>query len=209
MEVQANDQAQHDAHNAHDGGHRQGSAPAVDTETENDGHHDEQDGHHSHRGIGGVLGAVVVNALEGAGHDGGEGSHHQHQGQVREHDEQLFGPLADVGGHHLAQGLALVADRGKQSAVVMDSAEENAANQNPEDNGNPAEHGRLNRAVDGAGAGDGGKMVSHQDGGFGRDVVHAILQLMSWSDVLVVHAPLLGQPAAVEHVARDQNGATD
>ena len=52
-------------------------------------------------------------------------------------------------------------------------------------------------------------MVSHQDGGFGRDVVHAILQLMSWGDLGVVHAPLLGKPAAVEDITYDQDGAAD
>ena len=52
-------------------------------------------------------------------------------------------------------------------------------------------------------------MVSHQDGGFGRDVVHAILQLMSWSGFGVVHTPLFGQPATVEDVTGDQNGAAD
>ena len=52
-------------------------------------------------------------------------------------------------------------------------------------------------------------MVSHQDRGFGRDIVHAILQLMSWSGLGVIHTPLLGQPAAVKNISGDQNGAAD
>ena len=206
VEVQADDQADDDTHHAHNGGHRQGRAPAVDGQAEDNGHQDEQNGNHGHGGVGVVGGAVGVEAVEGAGHDGGEGGHHQHQGQVREDQEELLGPLADVDGHHLAQGLALVADGGEQGAVVMDGAEEDAADEHPQHHGHPAEDGRLNGAVNGAGAGDGGKVVSHQDRGFGRDVVHAILQLMSWSDLGVVHPPLLGKPAAVENVSHDQDG---
>ena len=209
MELQTDDQTQDNADHTHDGGHRQGRAPAVHGQAEDDGHDDEQDRHHGHGGVGVVGGAVGGEAVEGAGHDGGESGHHQHQGQVREHDKQLLGPLADVDGHHLAQGLALVADRGEQRAVVMDSAEEDAADEHPQHHGHPAEDGRLNGAVNGAGAGDGGKVVSHQDGGFGRDIVHAVLQLMSRSDLGVIHAPLLGQPASVEDITGNQNGAAD
>ena len=91
----------------------------------------------------------------------------------------------------------------------MDGSEEDAADQHPQHHRHPAEDGRLDGAVNGAGAGDGGKVMSHQDRGFGRDVVHAVFQLMSWGDLGVVHAPLLGQPAAVKDVTGDQNGAAD
>ena len=88
---------------------------------------------------------------------------------------------------------------------VMDSAEEDTSDQNPQHHRNPAKDSGLDGAVDGAGAGDGGKVVSHQDRGLGRDVVHAVLQLMSWGDLGVVNTPLFGKPAAVEDVAYDQN----
>ncbi len=127
MELQADDQADDDTNHAHHGGHRQGGPAAVDAHAENDGHHDEQDGHHGYRGVGLVVGSVLVDSYKGAGHDGGESGHHQDQGEVRENQEQLLGPLADVGGDDLADGLALVADGGEQSAIVMDGAEEDAA----------------------------------------------------------------------------------
>ena len=102
-----------------------------------------------------------------------------------------------------------MADGGEQGAVVMDGSEEDTADQDPQHHRHPAEDGRLDGAVDGAGAGDGGKMVSHQDRGFGRDIVHAVLQLMSWGGLGVVHAPLLGKPAAVEDIAYDQDGTAN
>lgn len=57
----------------------------------------------------------------------------------------------------------------------------------------------------GAGAGDGRKVVTHQNRSLGGDVVHAVLQLMGGGDFGVVNAPLLGKPSAVENVTYDQN----
>ncbi len=51
--------------------------------------------------------------------------------------------------------------------------------------------------------------MAHENGSFGGDIVHAILQFMSRGDVFVVHAPLLGKPAAVKDIARNQYGAAD
>ena len=54
-------------------------------------------------------------------------------------------------------GLALMANGGEQGAEIVDAAEEDAADQDPQHNGDPAEHSGLDGAVDGACAGDRGK----------------------------------------------------
>ena len=82
--VQTDKQADYDADAAGDGGDGQRSALAVNKEAEQNSHHDEQQGDHSHGGVGLIVGAVRIDTHEGAGHDGGESGHHQHQGQVRE-----------------------------------------------------------------------------------------------------------------------------
>ena len=55
----------------------------------------------------------------------------------------------------IASFTAVVADRGEQGAEVMHCAEENAADDNPQENGNPAEDCGLDRSVNGARTGDG------------------------------------------------------
>ena len=94
-------------------------------------------------------------AVEGARHDGGEGPHHQHQGQEGEDDEQALGPQADAAGDDLADGAALVAQRGEQGAEVMHAAEEDAAEDDPEKDRNPSKDSRLNSTGDRTGTGDG------------------------------------------------------
>ena len=74
-----------------------------------------------------------VGSLEGVGHDGGEGRHHQDQGQIGEDDEQLLGALAPMlAAMTSPMDSPLVADGGEQSAEVMDAAEEDTADQDPQ-----------------------------------------------------------------------------
>ena len=84
----------------------------------------------------------------------------------------------------------------------MHGTEENATDKNPQHNGNPAEHSGLNRAVDGAGACDGGKVVAKQDVRLGGDVVYAVVHFLRGGRTLGVNTPLLCQPSAVQHVAK-------
>ena len=92
----------------------------------------------------------------------------------------------------------------------MDAAEEDAADQNPQGAGQPAETGGVDRAGDGARAGDGREVVAHQDGGLGGDVVNAVLQGVGRGGLVkLADAPLLAQPAAIEDVAADQHSDAD
>ena len=214
MPVQADDHADHDADDADHSSHAQRRVAAIDKEAEQDGHQDEHDGDDSGGGVGRGSGIVDralsgVGSLEGVGHDGSEGSHNKDQGQVSEHDEQLLGLGADSVADDLTDGLALVADGSEQRTEVMHAAKEDTADQDPQHHGDPAEHSRLNGAVDGAGAGDGGEVMAHQHRSLGRAVVLAVFHGMSRSRTGVIDAPLFGQPAAVENIAYDQNCAAD
>ena len=59
----------------------------------------------------------------------------------------------------------------------MQAAEENAAEHAPQEHGKPAEHGCLDRSVDGAGTGDGREVMAHQNDRLRGDVVNAVVQL--------------------------------
>src|SRR5699024_3072362 len=75
-------------------------------------------------------------------------------------------------------GLAAVAHRGPQGAQVMHAGEEDGAEGDPEEGGQPAPDHRDRGAHDRGGAGDGGEVVAPQDELVGGDVVDPILQLM-------------------------------
>ena len=103
-----------------------------------------------------------------------------------------------------------MADGGEQGAEVMDAAEEDAADENPQRAGKPAEARRADGAGDGARAGDGREVVAHQDGGLGGDVVDAVLQGVGRGGLVkLADAPLLAQPAAIEHIAGEQHSDAD
>ena len=103
-----------------------------------------------------------------------------------------------------------MADGGEQGAEVMDAAEEDAADQDPQRAGQPAEAGGADGAGDGARAGDGREVVAHQDGGLGGDVVDAVLQGVGRGGLVeLADAPLLAQPAAIEDIADDQHSDAD
>ena len=92
----------------------------------------------------------------------------------------------------------------------MDTAEEDTANQNPQQAGQPAEHGSGDGAGNGAGTGDGGEVVTHQHGGLSRHIVDSILHGVCGGRLVVfTNAPLLAQVATVEDVAAEENGNSD
>ena len=105
-----------------------------------------------------------------------------------------------------------MADGGEQSTEVMDTTEENTADEDPEGAGQPAEAqtSSADGARDGAGASDGGEVVAHQDGGLCGDIVNTIFHgVCGGGFVVLANAPLLAQPAAVENVATQQHSKAD
>ena len=104
-------------------------------------------------------------------------------------------------------------DGSEQGAEVMDAAEEDTADDDPCQAGQPAEAQLQSGdgAGDGAGAGDGGEMMAHQNGGRSRNIVDTILHGMCGCLFFVfTDAPLLAQPAAIENItACQQSNAND
>ena len=91
----------------------------------------------------------------------------------------------------------------------MGGAEENAADQDPQQDGNPTEDSGLNGAVDGAGACDGGEVVAQQDRRLSGDVVIAVSHGVSGGLLGRIDTPLLSQPSAIEQIAADQHDDAD
>ena len=91
----------------------------------------------------------------------------------------------------------------------MHGTEEDTTEDAPQENRHPAEDCSLDRSVNRACAGDGGEMVTHQDSRVGGDEVLAIIAGVGRSFAIGIYAPLLGQPAAVEHVAESKQNDRD
>ena len=116
--------------------------------------------------------------------------------------------IAHGGLDDLTDGLTAVTGGSEQSAVVMQTTDEDTTDDAPQEHGNPTENGSLDGAVDGAGAGDGREVVAKKHGGLGGHVVHAVLHGMGGSSLGIIHAPLLRKPGAVGHITQEQAGET-
>ena len=196
----------------HDGGgdvHRAGDVTAARKDAVDDGDADEDHRNHGRLLVGQVRGGLravqVGHHGERVRHDGGERGHNQQQRQVCEDTEQLLRRVVDVLCDHDGQRLALMAQRREQAAEVVHGAEEDAADEHPQQHGHPAEHGRLDGAVDGAGAGDGREMMTQHHVRRRGNVVHAVFQFVRRSRILGIDPPLLRQPSAIEDIADDQD----
>jgi len=178
---------------------------------EGDGNESEQNrdgaGAASSVGLGDVDGAVSGGGeLEGAADHRGEGGDDNDAEQPGEQQEQATAGLADVLLDELGKRLAVVLHRGVEGAEVVDGAEEDAADEDPQHDGDPAEGHGHDGARHRAGAADRGELVGeHGEGGGGGEVL-AILHAASGGEGLGVDAPLVGEPPAVEQVTADQHG---
>ena len=52
-------------------------------------------------------------------------------------------------------------------------------------------------------------MMSHEDRGFGRNIIHAVGELVGRSLSGRIHAPLFGKPSAVEEIAAGEEHKAD
>ena len=188
--------------------------PALEVEAlaqpaEGDGDEGEQDGDGA-----GAAGGVGLGEIDGAGGGGGElegacdhgGERRDHDGaeQPAEQQEQAAARLADVLLDELAQRLAVVLDGGVQRAEVMHGAEEDATDEDPQQNRQPAEHHRDDGAGDGARTADRAELVCERgEARCGREVP-AVLHAAGGRNGLWIDAPALGQPSAVDDVAADE-----
>ena len=162
-EVHADGNDGDDADDACSGSRAGLDAELVGCDTIEDGQDDEQN--RDHRGglvsvrigdeTGDQVACLIRLGVEGAGNDIDEGSDDQDQDEQREDDEQLLCSLAHGIFDDLTDRLAAMSDRCEQRTEILKAAEENAADDAPQENREPSENGCLDRAVDRACAGDG------------------------------------------------------
>ena len=182
---------------------------------EDDGEHHEHDGHHTGcavglRGVSELRHAIDHGVgVERAGDHVGERRDDDQAEQPAEQQKQLAAELADVLFDQHAHGLAVVFDGGVQRAEVRHSAEEDAAEQHPQQHRQPAERGGLNRAGDRARARDGGKLMAEDGPAVGGDKVLAVVILDGGRLRLGVDAPGFGEPAPIECVGSDEDDRRD
>ena len=129
--------------------------------------------------------------------------------QPAEQQEQLAAGLADVLFDQHAHALAVVLDGSVQSAEVGDSAEEDAAQQHPQQDRQPAESSSLDGTGDRACTGDGAELVCKHGPAVGGDIVTAILVDDCGGLGGGVDAPFVGQPAAVQRISAEQTHGCD
>ena len=206
--VHTDHEGQHDKGDADDGLFPAGEVELLLDQAEDDGEHHEHDGDHARRAVGkgGLdLCAVSVKGVEGAGNHVCKSSNDDAAEQPAEQQEQLAARLADVLLDQQAHGLAVILDGGVQRTEVGDSAEENAADQDPQQDRQPAERGSLDGTGDRACTCDGGELVGEYRPAVGGNVVFAILQPHSRSLGVGVDTPGLGEPAAISGVRTYQD----
>ena len=153
-------------HDTGNRGHQERCVSSVDHEAEHNGNDDEQNRNHRGRRVGRacrlVQNSVRIGCAEGSGNHGRECCDDQKQGQVGKDQKQLLHLAAHGISDDLSDRLALVAQRSKQRAEIVDASEENSSDQNPEHHRHPAEYGRLDRSGNRACPRDGREMMSHQ-----------------------------------------------
>ena len=195
---------------AADSGYRGGQradAQLVRRVAVNDGEGDKEQRDHGRRLVAvRVRGyaELVAGGEERAGDDVHEGCDDEDQDEQRKSDEKAFGRLAHRVADNLAEGFSLMANRGEQRTEVLKSAEEDAADYAPKENGQPAEYGSQNRSVDRPGACDGREVMAHQNYGFRGHIVDAVFFRDCGRFPLGVDAPFFFEPSAVELIAEAQ-----
>ena len=214
MPVETDEDDQNNADTSDDGSDADIHIISVHKHAEHDGQHDKEyrdDG----RGEVGIeictfkRDARSVRVSECGSDDGCKCRHNQQQRQPRKCKEQPLCLLPHCVADDFADGLAAVANGREQRSKVMHTAEENAADDDPEEHRHPAENCCLNRPVDRSCACNRREMMSHEDRGFGRNVIHAVGELVGRSLSGRIHAPLFGEPSAVEEIAAGEEHKAD
>ena len=142
--------------------------------------------------------------LEDSSNDQAEDGEDDGQGHEKDGEEEEAGSGAEDASGDVADSLAAMTHGDDQCAEIMDCADEDGAEQDPEESRKPApdhgEGGSDNRA----GAGDGGEVVAEDNALLSGNVVLSILQLDGRDlRVGVQLEDLPGEPASVGVVGDD------
>ena len=192
-----------------------GEVPLAAAPTKSDGHKGKQhrDGTSGAARIGlGVIDRAaggIDDGLERTGDHIGERGDNNDAEQPAEQQEQATTRAADVLLDQLGKRLAVVLHRGVQGAKVMHGAKEDAAHQHPQHNGQPAKHHGDDSARNGTRTADRRKLMRERGEAGGRREVLSVHHATRRRQLRVVHAPALGEPAAIHQVASGQNNRSD
>ena len=206
-QVCADNKGQHDEHDADNAFFPAGEVELFLQQAKDNGKHHEHDGHHAGSAVGlGSLNhcAVCAEGIEGAGNHVRKSGNHDAAEQPAEQQEQLAAGLADVLFDQHTHALAVVLNGSIQGTKVGDSAEEDAAQQHPQQHRQPAESCGLNGTGNRACTGNGTELVGKHRPAIGGHIVPAILVDDSRSLGCGVDAPFVSQPAAVKHISAKQ-----
>ena len=182
---------------------------------EDDGEHHEHDGHHTGcavglRGVSKLRHAVDHGVgVERAGDHVGERRDDNQAEQPAEQQKQLAAELADVLFDQHAHGLAVVLNGSIQSAEVGNSAKENAADEHPQQNRQPAEGCSLDCTGNRACTGNGRKLMAENGPAVGGNVILTIVILNSGGLCVRVNAPGFCHPAPIKRISTDKNHSSD
>ena len=211
-QVRADDEGKHDENDADDALFPAGEVELLLDEAEDDSEDHEHDGDHTGSAVGlSSLRQSTVGAegVEGTGDHVSKRCNDDAAEQPAEQQEQLAAGLADVLLDQHAHALAVVLDGSVQSAEVGDSAEEDAAQQHPQQDRQPAESSSLDSTGDRACTGNGAELVCKHGPAVGGDIVTAILVDDCGGLGSGVDAPLVGQPAAIQRISAEQTHGCD
>ena len=205
---------EHENHEHH-AGDELGSAGEVELllgPTKDDGNEGEQDGDGA--GAASSVGLSLVDSAGGGIEDGsgkrtadhvGESGDDDDAEQPAEQQEQTTAGLADVLLDELSERLAVVLHRSVQGAEVVDGAEEDTADEDPEHDGQPAEGHGDNRTRNRASTADRAELVRECGEGGNRREALAVLHALGRREGLFVNAPLVGQPSAIAQIAAGEH----
>ena len=151
MEIHTN------CHNKNDGKYSNNRSNAhwhittIYAETKYDSDQNKQQGNHCHRswscGFSHIkCAAFIIYCSKCRSYDRSKCCYYQDQSQVREDDKQLFCTFAHVSGDDLSDRLSFVTNRSEQCTKIVNAAEEDSSDQDPQSYRQPAEHSCADRS---------------------------------------------------------------
>ena len=184
---------------------------AADEESEAHRHEDVEHRDRSSRRIRYGEAAVLGEAVERVRDDVSKGGDDEKREEPAKQQEEATPRLADVLLDEHAHRASFVAHGCIESTEILHRAEEDAADEQPEERRKPAEHGGDDGARDGACARDGGKLMRKDGEARGRRIVLPILESLRRRRGGFIDAPRFHEPPSVDSVGgeKDNDGAPD
>ena len=214
-EFHADSKGQHDEHDAQNSLFPAGEVKLLLDQAKHNSEQHEHDGNHAGCAVGGSCISQAGNAVnrgvsvKSTGNHISKSCNNDAAEQPAEQQEQLAAQLADVLFDQHAHGLAVVLNGSIQSAEVGNSAKENAADEHPQQNRQPAEGCSLDCTGNRACTGNGRKLMAENGPAVGGNVILTVVILNSGGLCVRVNAPGFCHPAPIKRISTDKNHSSD